>query len=132
MADPAKPIVAIEKSLDSWATITIDNFQANLVKYGFGELDGALMRSFTKEVKAASGDAWKVLIKFLKYGRFGDMNVGRGHPIGKPGNRRPAPWYSKQKTKEISILRFIMAKNFSMLSVRQLETELKSINKTSS
>ncbi|MES2808454.1 MAG: hypothetical protein V4619_07505, partial [Bacteroidota bacterium] len=70
-----------------------------------------------------------VLLKFLKYGRFRDMNVGMGHPIGKPGNRRPAPWYSKQKTKEIAILRFIMAKKYTMLSVKQLETQLKSIDK---
>lgn len=124
-------LIPIEKALNNWATISIDKFQEALVKYNVGEVDGALMQSFTKEVTKADGDAFQVLIKFLKYGRFVDMNVGRGHSFGNPGHRIAKPWFSKQKSKEVRILRFIMAKNYSMMAISELEKQLKLIDKTS-
>jgi len=137
--------MAAEKTIDqvinNWAIITVDKFQEALVRMDVGEVDGTLMRSFKTEVQAKGGDAFAVIIRFLNYGRFVDMGVGRGQPLGfknvqliggnrygKTNNKRqPKKWYSKTKTREVAVLRFLMARNFSILAVKGLEAELKQI-----
>jgi hypothetical protein len=120
-------LIPIEKALEKWCIISIDHFQEALVKLNVGEVDGALMKSFLYEVSKSDNDGFRVLIKFLKYGRFVDIGVGRGSPLSKQ-TRQPKKWYGKTKTKEVAILRFIMAKNYTMLSVSKLESALKSID----
>lgn len=137
-------ILPIEESLRKWAIISIDRFQAELARLDIGKEEGDLMRSFMYEVKANGGDAWTVLIKFLKYGRFVDMGVGKGHPLGmrnvgaKSANgnrygksqhfRYPKHWYSKIKPREVSIMKWIAARAYCTMTLRALETDLKSIN----
>jgi hypothetical protein len=124
------PNLPIQLALNKWSIIAVDRFQEQLVKLNIGEVDGALMRSFTHQVIANGGDAWTVLIRFLKYGRFVDMGVGRSHKLGSlDGSRVPKKWYGKVKTRETAVLRFIVTKTYSAWALRQLETELKSIDK---
>ena len=130
MAEVINPDFVV-KTIESWCQISIDKFQENLIKMNIGELDGDLMRSFTSEVKKQGGDAFQVLIHFLNYGRLRDMQVGRGHKIGNPKYAAEGKWYSKTKTKEVSILRFILAKKYSLMAVQLLENELKAIDKKS-
>ncbi len=138
--DAEVKVIPLQDALSKWGTISIDKFQEQLVKLNVGEVDGNLMRSFVKEVEIANGDSWSVLIKFLKYGRFIDMGVGRGNPLGSPivtigGNRyrrgrQRKNWYSKVKTRETAILHFILRKNYSLLALKTLETQLKTINQS--
>lgn len=124
-----QPIQTIQKVVEKWAIVSIDKFQEALVKLSVGEVDGALMQSFKYELKNAGGNAMEVIIRFLQYGRFVDMGVGRGQALGIKGKRKPIKWYGKIKTKEISILRWILLKNYSVFSVKALEEELKAIDK---
>ncbi|QTE38486.1 hypothetical protein J3L18_05260 [Mucilaginibacter gossypii] len=104
-----------------WAEILTDRLHNALDKYNIGKLDGPLWMSIHAAVIAAGGDAEKVITRFLQYGRFIDMGVGRGVPIGLAGTgafsaarnddgtlrrnrRRKKVWYSK--TYYADVMRF--------------------------
>lgn len=101
-----------------WAEVTVDRLHQALDKFDIGKLDGELWKSIVSEVVANNGDVEKVITKFLTYGRFVDMGVGRGVPIGGAGTsqfsaarnddgtlkqyrRRPKPWYSRTYYSEV-------------------------------
>jgi len=137
--DEVKPLETVVRN---WAIITMDKFQENLMRNNIGEPDGALMRSFTTELQKNGNDSMTVIIKFLKYGRFVDMGVGRGQPLGaknvtrsrngsrfeKSGFRHPKKWYGKTKTKSAYILNFILMRNYGLMALQTLEQQLRSTN----
>jgi hypothetical protein len=109
---PVNITLNTEQLARKWAEIDVDKLHNALDKYNIGKLDGPLWRSIQAAVVAANGDAEKVLTRFFQHGRFLDMGVGRGVPIGLAGNgafsagrnddgtlrhnrRRKKPWYSK-------------------------------------
>ena len=61
---------------------------------------------------------------------FLDMGVSRGHKLGSKGGPAPRKWYSKIKTREVAILRFLLLRNYSVFALRALETNLKLLAKT--
>lgn len=116
--------------LDRWVEITIDQLHQALDHYEIGKLDGRLWHSIVGHVLKTGEEPRGVVIKFMQYGRFVDMGVGRGVPIGKRGtaafgkyrdyngtsklqvyNRQAKPWYSKTKSREIFKLRELLAAN---------------------
>jgi len=110
-----------EQFARKWAEILTDRLHNALDKYNIGKLDGALWRSIQAATIAENGNAEKVITRFLQYGRFIDMGVGRGVPIGLAGTgafsaarnddgtlrrnrRRKKVWYSK--TYYADVMRF--------------------------
>ncbi|RZJ83479.1 MAG: hypothetical protein EOO20_22710 [Chryseobacterium sp.] len=69
--------IRIKNLLDGWQKFTIQKWQEQLRKKGIGVTD-TLYNSFEKAVRAQSGEKVESIMKFLMYGRFRDMNVGRG------------------------------------------------------
>lgn len=131
-----KDIAAV---INGWAEVVLDRFRGALDKYDIGKLDGDLWRSFTYQLVLNGGDVEAVVIKFLQYGRFVDMGVGRGVPVGARGSaafekarkdngqlrrygRKRKPWYSKTKTREIGILRTILVQDYGVNTLAQMES----------
>lgn len=125
--------------INGWAEVVIDRFHEAMDKYDIGKLDGPLWSSFAYELKLAGGNVDEVVFKFLKYGRFVDMGVGRGVPMGGRGTaafaksrnekgqlhrygRKRKPWYSKTKTREIGILRTILVRDYGINTLAELES----------
>ncbi|MCX2473582.1 hypothetical protein OQZ33_04475 [Pedobacter sp. MC2016-05] len=63
--------------VDGWQKFTIEKWQKQLRKQGIGVTD-TLINSFEKDVASRGGEIIESNLKFLLYGRFRDMNVGRG------------------------------------------------------
>lgn len=119
----------INETISQWANVAVDRLHEALDEYEIGRLDGALWRSMAAELVRNGGNIDKVIIKFNQYGRFLDMGVGRGVPIGKRGTenfnrarradgklhrykRKAKPWYSVTKTREVAILRDVLAREY--------------------
>jgi len=134
--------IDISQTIEQWAEVAIDKFHQALDDYGISKLDGALWRSLAYELVRNGGDIDKVLIRFKQYGRFVDMGVGRGVPIGARGTaafekarnengqlkrygRKAKPWYSKTKTREVGILRAILVRDYGINSLAELEEAFK-------
>ncbi len=117
---------------DSWAKITIENWQKKLHKFRIGySLD--LENSFSKEIiSSPQGELIKISFEFKYYGKFVDMGVGKGTKLGDVkenrtsrrlegrilGNRRrPKKWYSKTFHAETARLAEIMAEEFAHAGV---------------
>jgi len=119
--------------IDKWLDIVVDQLHNALDEYDIGKLDGDLWKSITGSIVSSGGSVQEVIVKFMQYGRFVDMGVGKGMPIGsqrKLGkkqysknrngsgqllshNRKSKPWYSKTKYREIARLRELMADSLS-------------------
>jgi hypothetical protein len=132
-------VVNMHDAVKGWAEVAIDRFHEALDDYEIGKLDGALWNSLAYELVQNGGDIERVIIKFKKYGRFLDMGVGRGVPVGARGSaafgksrsdngqlksygRKPKPWYSKTKTREAAILREVLVKNYGINTLADIET----------
>lgn len=140
---PQRNILDIIKD---WLDISVEKFLEALDDYEIGKLDGELWRSIAGEIAMNGGDPEAAIIKFLQYGRMVDMGVGRGMPIGskkalgeqkfsekrndkgqlkKRPKRKPKPWYSKTKYREVMRLREIMAEEIGDMTFAEVETALK-------
>lgn len=125
--------------INSWAEVVIDRFHERMDDFEISKLDGDLWRSFAFQLVANGGNIEEVIFKFKAYGRFVDMGVGRGVPKGARGTaafnkarkengqlqrygRKPKPFYSKTKTREIGILRTILIRDYGINSLSQLES----------
>lgn len=101
-----------------WAEVTIDRLHQALDKFNIGKLDGALWRSLQAEIVKSNGDVDRVITRFMQYGRFVDMGVGRGVSIGAAGTsafaaarnangtlkkyaRKPKKWFSRTYYHEV-------------------------------
>jgi hypothetical protein len=111
----------IGEDVAKWAKNTAVQFVIALRKNKIG-VSQNLMASITYELTQSGGDVKKVMFKFLRYGRFVDMGVGREFARGAKGsanfskyrndsgqlkntpNRKPKPWYSKTAYREIKYL----------------------------
>ncbi|MGN8055634.1 hypothetical protein ACTJKN_05125 [Pedobacter sp. 22163] len=130
--------------VDAWLDILIDKFHDALDFYEIGKLDGELWKSIVGHVIQSNGDVNSVIVKFMQYGRFVDMGVGRGMTKGYKSelgasnfarnrndqgqlhkfNRKAKPWYSKTKYREIARLREIMAGTMSNQALAEIENAL--------
>lgn len=129
--------------IEGWLDITIDKFHEALDEHNIGKLDGQLWRSIMGEVIRSGEEPKQVIIRFKQYGRFVDMGVGRGVPLGKRGSaafskyrnhlgtsmlknyaRTAKPWYSKTKTRELGRLRELLAINLAGRSVQEISAAL--------
>jgi hypothetical protein len=137
---PEKPIEIV---IAEWLQIAVERFQFALRERKIG-VTSALFKSFVTNIfQNGSGSISRVEILFLFYGRYVDMGVGRGFPIGgrrtnkkfdsyRFGNgklkinpiRKPKPWYSKTKAREVGRLTTILAEQYGMNSAKVVESAL--------
>lgn len=127
---------------EAWAIIVLDKWQQALAKYRVG-VTHDLERSFVKELQKANGDVEAVIFKFLKYGRFPDMGVGRGLDLnGRVLNRRfdryrntegrmegrlarrKKPWYTKTFYKEVAKLKALYQQEYGAQLLQVMESRL--------
>lgn len=102
----------LKLTLEAWAEITIKNWLDKVIQLNLIH-SRDLFNSFSMHIYTnANGDPTKVEFAFLYYGKFIDMGVGRGAPLGS-GLRRPKQWYNKQFGKEIGRLREILGKKYA-------------------
>jgi hypothetical protein len=137
-----KKILTQEELAQDWLRITIERFQKAIKKAGIVSLDD-LYNSFEKELRAAgNGSVASALIRFRLHGRFVDMGVGRGVPIGsqarkadyykyrnKKGQlhkygRKPKKWYSKTLTGQTKKLGELMSEQFGGKAIQIIENAL--------
>ncbi|MGY0037626.1 hypothetical protein [Pedobacter sp. NJ-S-72] len=137
MEQPAAALnlnIDISQKIDRFALIVIDRWHQALKQYNIG-VTGALMNSFIKEIKKNNGDVEAVIFKFLKYGRFDDMGVGKGvslndrvlnrkfdkyrntsgKTVGSLG-RKKKPWYTKTFYREVANFKAFYQKKYMGIS----------------
>ena len=136
----SKPIkLAMVEACSWWAFYTIRIWEEKLLKFKIGK-SGHLENSFSQVVKgSAQGENITIIFKFLYYGRFVDMGVGKGTTIadvgqnktsrylnGKMvGNRRiPKKWYSRTLMAESTTLKEILARDYAHKGVVRVLEEL--------
>lgn len=144
-ADINKPVdikLNTEKMVEDWAVIVLDKWFKALSTYNIG-VTGSLMRSFSKQLESANGDVDAVIFKFLNYGRFDDMGVGRGQSLnglvenrkfdryrdaeGKMAgklSRKKKPWYTKTFYREVAKLTAIYQEQGSDQLLQIMENAL--------
>ncbi len=125
----SKPKLSPQEIAEKWAFFTVSIWREKLHKYKIGRSGGPLYSSFQKNVTTApDGSVMKINFAFKYYGKFVDMGVGKGTPIGGVnenrtsrklegkmlGNRRrPKKWYSKTFYAEVATLKEIMAREWA-------------------
>ena len=137
-----KPLRPVEEVLSEWLSIAVERFQQSLKENKIG-VTSSLFNSFlTNIIKNSEGKASRIEIEFLFYGRYVDMGVGKGFPIGSRGNfkdfnkhrksngqlhqvhRKPKKWYSKTKAYEIGKLTDLLAEQYGMQTAKAVESAL--------
>lgn len=131
----------INTTVRAWLSITIKRFRQSIAKEGIQSK--MLFKSFNGKIeKDANGFPVSVSIGFLLHGRFVDMGVGRGFPIGgrrteafqnsrnslgqlnnKP-DRKPKKWYSPVAYSELSKLRELLMRKYATGIAKVTEVSL--------
>jgi len=112
-----------------WAEYTVSRLHEALDKFRRPVWTDRLYNSLNTELIKANGDVDAVILKFMQYGRFVDMGVGRGVPIGAAGSgifsaarhengqlktyrRKPEKWFSKTYYAEVQKIKDLYVKAF--------------------
>jgi hypothetical protein len=127
---------------DAWAKITIKVWRDKLTRMK-AVRSSQLWQSFLSDVIGqADGDLLKVEFAFRYYGKFVDMGVGKGVPIGGVkdnatsrrlegkmlGNRRrPKKWYSKTLSHQVKRLSEIMEYEYGHRAALQIKDAIQSL-----
>jgi hypothetical protein len=127
------------KIATAWARITVKVWREKIVKLKVID-SNKLWQSFTADVIGQAGDDdLKIQFAFEFYGKFVDMGVGKGTPIGGVkenaisrrlegkflGNRRrPKKWYSKTLAAEVSRLAELLADEMTMSIAKDISTSI--------
>ena len=97
----------IKQTVEAWADIMMKQWTNKIIALKLTDTH-ALYDSLIHHINSsANGDVQKIEFAFNYYGKFLDMGVGKGQPIGDSGNRKPRKWFSatffanQQKLKEI-------------------------------
>ncbi|MHB8209063.1 hypothetical protein [Mucilaginibacter sp.] len=127
---PADIQLSTEQFFTDWAAYTVQRLRGALDKYRRPTWTDSLYNSLVTEVSQSGGNVDAVILKFLQYGRFIDMGVGRGVPIGAAGSgqfsaarnakgqlksyrRKPEHWYSKTYFAEVQKVKELYQEAFS-------------------
>lgn len=104
----------INETVEAWADILIEKWEMKMYALKINNTY-SLLESFKHEVfNNAGGDAFKITFAFNYYGKFVDMGVGNGIPLGVISeNRKPKPWYSKTFFSELLKLQEILAEKYA-------------------
>ncbi len=131
MEQPLKPI---ETTIAEWLTIAVERFQSSIKANKIG-VTQKLFNSFVTNIfQNSGGSISKVEIAFLFYGRYVDMRVGNGTPLGakrdfkntgkKLKGRSSKKWYSKTKAYEVGQLTRLLADQYGLHTAKAIESAL--------
>lgn len=113
-----------DRTLEAWADITLKVWQQRTQTLGFSNDDEHLRDSLPDKgfiAKHSGGQAAKISFDFNMYGTFVDMGVGRGV---EEGNREPKEWFQRNWYREIQRLKEIMAKKYSFIATRTVNSAI--------
>lgn len=128
-----------------WLKIAIERFQESIKQKKIG-VTNKLFDSFLSNIISNSGgNVSKLEIQFLFYGRYVDIGVGKGMPVGGRRNidfskyrtadgrlksqpRKAKKWYSKTKAYEVGKLTSILAENYGLQTAKAVESTLSNQN----
>lgn len=128
--------------IQEWLDVIESSFKTSIDKLHIG-VTGTLRNSIIHNIiKSSDGNVGTIELKFKFYGRFIDMGVGRGVPVGSRKtkadfldfrndkgqlhfyNRKRKNWYSTNKTREIHRLRELLAEQFGKNIIYNFENKL--------
>ena len=138
-----KTPVTQQQLVNDWARIAVERFREAMKKENVHI--GALFESFVYNVVAGSeGNVQLAQLRFKFYGRFVDMGVGRGFPIGsrrgigsskflerrnakgqlRRVGRKPKKIYARPLAGQVKRLNELLADNFKITAITALENSL--------
>jgi len=125
---------------NAWSDFLIERWRKKIHLLGIG-YSQHLYESFEKELFfSAGGDMGKIDFSFAYYGKFVEMGVGKGTPLGEvsviatdrrligkdTGNRRrPKKWYTSIFNTEVRKLGFIIAEKYGQKATFSIVENLK-------
>ena len=150
--------VDFDEEVTQWAQDTavrlikaLDRYKIDVNKrYSQANIDRnhiTLRKSIMQEVARNGGSIEKATFRFLAYGRFVDMGVGRGFAKGAKGtaafklfrndngslknkvNRIPKPFYTKTMYKQINRLSGVLLANMSEKVLETMKARMRRIDK---
>ncbi|HMT28923.1 MAG TPA: hypothetical protein PKD91_06570 [Bacteroidia bacterium] len=139
MAEALRPI---DEVITEWLAIAVERFQQSIKEKKIGVTKSLFNSFITNILSSSGGNISRVEIQFLFYGRYIDMGVGRGFPIGgrrtnkdfdrfrskdgrlKQMGRKPKKWYSKTRAYEVGQLTRLLAEQYGMQTAKSVETAL--------
>lgn len=150
MADQPKILTQYQIVAD-WLKYTIADLKKAMEKKRISDARNNLLESIQGNlVYANPTNISKIVLKFLKHGRFVDMGVGRGVPIGSQAkkhdfykkrytentattkreqlreyNRKPKKWYSTTMPGKEKDLTKLLLDNFGIETVQFLEKSIR-------
>lgn len=116
-------------TVDAWAKIVIERWETKIQALKIGHT-GNLAKNFTMHVfTQANGDPQKIEFAFEYYGKFVDMGVGRGIPLGKVESvnnyRKRKPWYSPVFFGQVKEFARILAEKYGIKGQLNIVTSFK-------
>ncbi len=112
-------VINIQNTVESWAEITVREFQAKLNALNVG-VTGALYESLQHQVIGSEENIERVRFTYNSYGIFVNFGVGREISQGNTGDvgrevrRQRKPWFSPVIFRESHILSRLMAERYGM------------------
>ncbi len=121
--------INLSLTVEAWADILVKRWRNKITELDIGH-SGELFDSFTIDVISNSGGSpERVDFAFLYYGKFVDMGVGSGVPVGNPGQvrtkRRPKKWYSRTFFSETIKLRDILADKYGKIGASVISENIR-------
>lgn len=142
MAEPHKPINQ-QQLVTEWLKITIDRFQKAIKKSGISQERQNLFNSLESSMqKGSDGAVQLALLKFKMHGRFVDMGVGRGVPVGSQRakadflkyrnekgqlhkyGRSAKKWYSRTLSGQTKKLSELLLSHFGTEAIQVMENKI--------
>lgn len=133
-----------EQVINEWMRRSIEYFQNAMDRSGVKSQAKVLYNSLlATAIKNSDGDLKVAIIRFNYYGRYVDMGVGKGVPIGgqkektdflkyrnEKGQlhkykRKPKKWYSRTLAGRVKTLSELLAEQFGIEVIHILEQGLK-------
>ena len=111
-----KPTATKQQVIQRWTEIVIEVWEEKIDKLGIGHSNNLIDNFYHHIVSNAAGDMQKVEFAFNYYGKFVDMGVGKGVPVGDTGSgntRKSKKWYSPSFTHQVKRLAEIMAEKYA-------------------
>jgi hypothetical protein len=124
-----------------WTAKTEAILKNELQKHKIG-VTGTLANSIKSQVDAKIGDTIEIAFQFARHGRFVDMGVGRGMPLGTRAQktdyfdfrndkgqlhkhtRKPKKWYSRPFYSRINSLNFAISASIQEQVIASLKEHL--------
>lgn len=126
-----RPDTTIQQTAEAWGEILLERWVQKIESLDIG-YNMLLEDSFKLQVIGSGMDASQIHAMFHYYGKFVDMGVGRGVPMGavkdlsierrligttESNRRKPKKWYSPVYYTEVEKLKHILAEKYARRAI---------------